>query len=42
VAKKTIFTGKEISFLKELQKQGVEFMIVGAAAAALQGAPIVT
>jgi hypothetical protein len=42
VAKKTIFTDKEISFLKELQKQGVEFMIVGAAAATLQGAPIVT
>jgi len=42
VAEKAIFTGREISFLKELQKQGVEFMIVGAAAAALQGAPIVT
>jgi hypothetical protein len=42
VAERTIFTGKEISFLKELQKQGVDFMIVGAAAAALQGAPIVT
>jgi hypothetical protein len=42
VAENTIFTGKEISFLRELQKQGVEFMIVGAAAAALQGAPVVT
>lgn len=42
MAEKAIFTGREISFLKELQKQGVEFMIVGAAAAALQGAPIVT
>lgn len=42
MAEKSIFTSKETSFLKELQKQGVEFMIVGAAAAALQGAPIVT
>lgn len=42
MAGKAIFTGKEISFLKELRKQGVDFMIVGAAAAALQGAPIVT
>jgi hypothetical protein len=42
VAEKAIFTGKEVSFLKELQKQGVDYMIVGAAAAALQGAPIVT
>jgi len=42
VAEKAIFTGKEVSFLKELHKQGVDYMIVGAAAAALQGAPIVT
>ena len=28
--------------MKELHKQGVDYMIVGAAAAALQGAPIVT
>ena len=42
MAEKSIFTGKEVSFLKELQKQGVDYMIVGAAAAALQGAPIVT
>jgi len=42
VAERTIFSGREISFLKELQKRNVEFMIVGAAAAALQGAPIVT
>ena len=42
MAEKAIFTGKEVSFLKELHKQGVEYMIVGAAAAALQGAPIVT
>jgi len=42
VAEKSIFTGKELSFLRELNKQGVDYMIVGAAAAALQGAPIVT
>jgi len=42
VAEKAIFTGKEVSFLKELHRQGVDYMIVGAAAAALQGAPIVT
>ena len=42
MAEKAIFTGKEVSFLKELHKQGVDYMIVGAAAAALQGAPIVT
>jgi hypothetical protein len=42
VAEKAIFTGKEVSFLRELHKQGVDYMIVGAAAAALQGAPIVT
>ena len=42
MAEKAIFTGKEVSFLKELQKAGVDYMIVGAAAAALQGAPIVT
>ena len=37
MAEKAIFTGKEVSFLKELHKQGVVYMIVGAAAAALQG-----
>jgi hypothetical protein len=42
VAEKSIFTGKEVSFLKELNKQRVDYLIVGAAAAALQGAPIVT
>ncbi|MBM3297936.1 MAG: hypothetical protein FJY83_10115 [Candidatus Aminicenantes bacterium] len=42
MAEKSIFTRKELSFLIELQKQKVEFMIVGAAAAALQGAPVVT
>lgn len=37
-----IFASKEIAFLRALQKQAVSFMVVGAAAAALQGAPIVT
>ena len=38
----SIFTAKEIAFLRALQKEKVEFIIVGAAAATLQGAPIVT
>lgn len=42
MAENAIFTDKEVSFLKELHKRGVDYMIVGAAAAALQGAPIVT
>jgi len=42
VAEPSIFTTREIAFLKSLQRQEVAFMIVGAAAAALQGAPIVT
>lgn len=42
MAENAILTAKEISFLKELRKRGVDHMIVGAAAAALQGAPIVT
>jgi hypothetical protein len=42
VAGNSIFTVREIAFLKELHKRGVDYMIVGAAAAALQGAPIVT
>lgn len=40
--KNLIFTSKEIAFLRELKRQKVEFMLVGAAAAALQGAPVVT
>ena len=42
MAEKSIFTAKEIAFLRALQSEGVGFMIVGAAAAALQGAPVVT
>lgn len=40
--KNNIFTDKEAAFLKELVKQGVDFMLVGLGAAALQGAPVVT
>ena len=39
---KSIFSDKEIKFLKELVKHKVRFMIVGLSAAALQGAPVVT
>lgn len=42
MAENSIFSSKEITFLKELNKQKVKFILVGAAAAALQGAPIVT
>jgi len=42
VPENLIFTNKEIRFLRELKRQKVEFMLVGAAAAALQGAPVVT
>jgi len=42
VGERSIFSSNEIAFLKELNKQKVKFMVVGAAAAALQGAPIVT
>jgi len=42
VPENLIFTNKEIRFLRELKRHKVEFMLVGAAAAALQGAPVVT
>jgi len=42
VEDKSIFSDKEIKFLKELVKHKVRFMIVGLSAAALQGAPVVT
>ncbi|MCD6517687.1 MAG: hypothetical protein J7L72_09800 [Candidatus Aminicenantes bacterium] len=42
MADKSIFTDKEIKFLKELVKHKVSFIIVGLSAAALQGAPVVT
>ncbi len=38
----SIFSDKEIAFLRELKREKVEFMIVGLSAAALQGAPVVT
>jgi hypothetical protein len=42
VADSLIFGEKEVAFLKELVRERVPFMIVGLAAAALQGAPVVT
>jgi len=42
VAAPMIFTEAEQSFLKELNRVGVGYMIVGLAAAALQGVPAVT
>jgi hypothetical protein len=42
VAAPSIFTEQEQAFLRQLVRQRVEFMIVGLAAAALQGAPAVT
>jgi len=42
VAGHLIFTDKEAAFLRELVKNNVDFMIVGLAAATLQGAPAVT
>ena len=36
------FTDREIGFLKALVDEGVEFIVVGLAAAALQGVPAVT
>jgi hypothetical protein len=42
VDKNLIFGDKEATFLRELIRQKVDFMIVGLSAAALQGAPVVT
>jgi hypothetical protein len=42
VQKNLIFGDKEATFLRELIRQKVDFMIVGLSAAALQGAPVVT
>jgi hypothetical protein len=42
VAEESIFSPEEAEFLKELIRQKVDFMVVGLAAAALQGAPVVT
>jgi predicted nucleotidyltransferase len=37
-----ILSAEEIGFLRELETRRVEFLVVGLAAAALQGAPLVT
>lgn len=42
MADQLIFGEKEVAFLQELVRQKVDFMIVGLAAAALQGAPVAT
>ena len=42
MAAPSIFTEKELAFLRELVRQDVAFMVVGLSAAALQGAPAVT
>jgi hypothetical protein len=42
VAEPPLFTDREERFLRALIEEGVEFMVVGLAAAALQGAPAVT
>ncbi len=42
MAAPSIFTEKELAFLRALVRLRVEFMIVGLSAAALQGAPAVT
>ncbi len=38
----SLFTQKEINFLKILKNHEVDFIIIGLSAAALQGAPVVT
>ena len=38
----SIFSDREIAFLGELNREKVEYMIVGLSAATLQGAPVVT
>lgn len=42
MAEESIFSDKEIAFLRELNREKVDYMIVGLSAAALQGAPVVT
>ena len=42
MAESELFSEKEVAFLKELVRHKVDFMVVGLAAAALQGAPAVT
>lgn len=40
MAEESIFSPEEAELLKELIRQKVDFMVVGLAAAALQGAPL--
>lgn len=40
--RRILFSDKELSFLRELVKNKVPFMVVGLSSAALQGAPVVT
>lgn len=42
MAEVPLFSKKELRFLEELNKSGARYLLVGLAAAALQGAPIVT
>ena len=42
VAVPDLFSAEELRFLEELAREKVAFMVVGLAAAALQGAPVVT
>ena len=42
MADRLIFGEREVEFMQELVRKKVRFMIVGLAAAALQGAPVVT
>ncbi|MFH1024185.1 MAG: hypothetical protein V1809_12465 [Planctomycetota bacterium] len=42
MARHEILSDREIAFLRELDHRGVKFLIVGLAAATLQGAPVVT
>ena len=42
MAEPSLFTNKEVRFLKEVNRAGVPYLVVGLSAAALQGAPAVT
>jgi len=42
VAETSLFSADEIAFLRELNRRRVDYMVVGLAAAALQGAIVVT
>lgn len=42
MADTTLLSDEELEFLRQLRRNDVQFMIVGSAAAALQGVPVVT